>query len=366
MNRFASFLRVAIARSAALVVPAAVLLSAPSKAPMMTHMPRATFTRYIDRTEGAFLALVPRGWTVHGGIVRINALAAQGGVGNAAEAKLDFAVLREPEGRVAIRWLPKINYAQPSSANAMLGGNWNGMPILAMPRAADYLSRLLFPHLRPKAIGARILGTEQRPDIVASVRQLPLAQSLLAQHVPYTADAATVTVAYQEGGIAYRELLFVALEGYSYMGAGLWQNTLTIAARAPEAEFAAYGPVAKTVVNSFSLNPVWLQAEMQGQVRRAELVQATLRDISRVDAEIARSRSETMSAINREQYLTLTGQELYVNPRTGSEELGSGEWKHRWVDASGTVIYTDDADWDPNLDPELRVSGFERTPVKKR
>ena len=90
------------------------------------------FTRYIDRTEGAFLLLVPSGWQTAGGIVRVNPLAA-GGSGNATEAKIDFAVMREPEGRVAIRWLPKINYAQPSPYNAMLGGNWNGMPVVAMP-----------------------------------------------------------------------------------------------------------------------------------------------------------------------------------------------------------------------------------------
>jgi len=156
------------------------------------------------------------------------------------------------------------------------------------------------------------------------------------------ADAAMVTVAYQEGGVAYRELLFVALEGYSAMGAGLWQNTLTIAARAPEAEFAAYGPVAKVVVNAFALNSDWL-----------------------IDGEIARSRADTMSTI-QQQYLTLTGQQLYVNPRTGREELGSNEWKHRWVDGSSGVTYTDDPNWNPNLHPELRVSGFERSPVKRR
>ena len=155
MARFGS-LRCTGTRLATLAVfmagpAAAPLHPAPAAVPKAHPAPRLAFSRYIDRTEGAFLALVPRGWKVQGGIVRINALAAQGGVGNAAEAKLDFAVLREPDGRVGIRWLPKINYAQPSPGNAMLGGNWNGMPVLAMPKAADYLSRLLFPRLRAGA-----------------------------------------------------------------------------------------------------------------------------------------------------------------------------------------------------------------------
>jgi hypothetical protein len=55
---------------------------------------RVVFTRYVDRTEGAFLLLVPRGWKTRGGMVRMNALSA-GGAGNATDAKIDFTVSRE-------------------------------------------------------------------------------------------------------------------------------------------------------------------------------------------------------------------------------------------------------------------------------
>jgi hypothetical protein len=108
------------------------------------------FSRYVDRTEGAFLLLVPQGWQTRGGMTRLNPMSA-GGAGNATGAQIDFAVLREPEGRVYVRWLPAVNDAQPAPANAMLGGNWNGMPIVAMPRAADYVTRMLFPQLHPGA-----------------------------------------------------------------------------------------------------------------------------------------------------------------------------------------------------------------------
>lgn len=327
---------------------------------------RVSFTRYIDRTEGAFIVLVPSGWTVSGGILRVNPLTAAGGVGNAMEAKVDFAVLRDPSGQAAIRWLPKMNYLVPNPGTSMLGGNWNGMQVMNMPSAADFLTRMLFPWLRPQAQNMKVVETQKRPDIEASVRQLPLAQSMLSQGIYYVADAATVTLSYEENGVRFREILFVALEGYSAMGSGFWQNSFTITARAPEEEYKACGPIAKTVVNSFSINPVWLRAEMQGQAQRSNIVQNTLNDLSRIDAEIAQSRAQTMEAINHEEYLTLTGQEVYVNPQTGREELGSNEWKYRWADNGGGVIYTDDSDWNPNNDPELKVSGFERTPVKPR
>jgi hypothetical protein len=212
----------------------------------------------------------------------------------------------------------------------------------------------------------QVVSTKARPDAVAAVEQLPVARTMRSQGAYYVADAAEVTVVYEEGGARYREFLFVAVEGYNMMGAALWGNPFTIAARAPEAESDTYARVAKTVVNSFALNPRWLQAEFAGQIYRGNLAADTLRDIMRIDAEIARSRSETMSKISSEQFLTLTGQERYINPHTGQEELGSSEWKHRWENSSGEVIYTDDSAWDPDIDATLRSSGYKRSKVVPR
>jgi hypothetical protein len=44
------------------------------------------FQRHIDRSEGAFLVLVPKGWTTAGGMVRVNPITAVGGAGQAIEA----------------------------------------------------------------------------------------------------------------------------------------------------------------------------------------------------------------------------------------------------------------------------------------
>lgn len=79
--------------------------------------PPLVFTKYFDKTEGAFFVLVPKGWITQGGMVRVNPLAAQGGVGNATEAKIDFAVAKDASGKVQIRWIPKINYARPAAGS---------------------------------------------------------------------------------------------------------------------------------------------------------------------------------------------------------------------------------------------------------
>jgi hypothetical protein len=348
-----------------LETPAQARAAAMQNSPAVNSKPsQIAFRRYIDQTEGAFLVLVPQGWSTRGGMVRVNPLTAVGGVGQAMEAKIDFAIMREPAALAYLRWLPKIRYAQPSQGNAMLNGNWNGMPIVAMLSPQNYITRILFPQLHPKASDVKVLSTQPRPDLAASIRMLPEAQALLSKGIPYQADAASVQISYQEQGARFKEIIFTAIEGYSFMGAGLWNNSFTMAARAPESEYDSYGPLTKVIINSFSLNPRWLAAELQGQIQRGQLIQNTLKDIAKVDAEIASQRAKTMAQINDQEYLVLTGQERYLNPHTGNEELGSNEWKYRWENASGEIIYTDEGNWDPNLDPNLKVSGYKRSAVK--
>jgi hypothetical protein len=72
-----------------------------------------------------------------------------------------------------------------------------------------------------------------------------------------------------------------------------------------------------------------------------------------------------MAAIQQDQYLTLTSQELYVKPANQGSRAGSNEWKHRWVGPDGQVIYTDDGSWNPNHDPALKVSGLRTSPVQE-
>jgi hypothetical protein len=118
----------------------------------------------------------------------------------------------------------------------------------------------------------RVLETQARPDVVAALQQMPVAQTTRQQRGGYPAEAVTVTVGY----------------------------------------------------------------------------------------------SQTMAQINNEQYLNLTSQERYVNPHTGQEELGSNEWQYRWENSSAEIISTDNGEWDPNVDPDLHVSGDKRSPVKPR
>jgi len=319
------------------------------------------FERYVDASEGAFVVRVPRGWQTRGGMMRVQP-DAMGGPGQSIEAKIDFTVQRD--AGVQVRWLPHVNHIAP--APGVILPVQGGMVTAPVPSPEDFLLKGLLPWLRPRATDVQVLSTKKRPDITAALTRGPKAQSLRAQGAYWNADAAVVDVAYLEGGVAFRESLFVAIEVTGVMGTTLWSNAFTVAARAPAAEFTSLSPVAVQILNSFALNPRWVTAELQGQQTRGAIAKKALDDIAAIDREITENRRQTMASIQQEQYLTLTGQERYQNPLTGDEELGSSAWKHRWVDAWGREFYTDDADWDPNRDPALHLQGFRRTPVAAR
>jgi hypothetical protein len=90
------------------------------------------FQRVAEPRENAFTLLIPKGWQIEGGILRINPLT-QGGAAQSIAAKIDFAVKKDRQGSVMIRWLPDMLYfdARMSPAGQMglfpPGSNYNGL-----------------------------------------------------------------------------------------------------------------------------------------------------------------------------------------------------------------------------------------------
>jgi len=327
--------------------------------------------RYRDATEGAFTILVPRGWTTRGGMVRIDPTAA-GGPAQSIEAKLDFAVLSDDRGTVGVRWLPHVYYADPrhiGPAAPMFppGSSYAGMTVMPVASAADFATQMVFPYLHGE-IPCRVVETLPLPGVARAQREL-LTQTLapyLPIPVDFGFDAAAVTFEYEEGGVAFREVMVVLIENRGAIAAGQWCNRFTLVARAPQAEFERWAPVLRLIADSSRPDPQWVRGEIQGQVRRGEIVLRTQREIQRIEQEIVDHRQRTMAEIANDGYLNLTGQEEYVNPYTGEVELGTNEWNHRWQNDSGDVIYTDDPNYDPNRDPALHVQNYRQSEVRPR
>jgi len=325
------------------------------------------FTRVTEPNERAFSLLVPKGWRTEGGITRVNPLQA-GGPANAVGAKVDFSVKRDAAGSVMLRWLPSIQYVDTRGTMVAQmfppGTVYNGMPVLPLGGAADFLARVVLPYVRPGAAEVQVVEQKALPEAVRAYQAAARANGLAAIGATY--DAALLTVTYTEGGVRYREVLYTGIENLGPAAAGMWSNKDTLAARAPDAEFDAWKGVGETIRGSVRIDPAWLQGELRGQAERSQTAAETQRYLQDADNEITANRQRTNAEIRNDQYLTLTGQEDYVNPYTKEVERGTNEWSNRWVDTSGNVLYTNDASYDPNVDPELNKTGFKRSAVRKR
>jgi hypothetical protein len=312
--------------------------------------------------EGAFTMLIPAGWKVSGGIVRANPLTA-GGALNAVGAKLDFTVTSE-DGRITLHWFPETNYVdvrgQPVQALFRPGSNYNGAMVWPKLNAAGYLQQAVLRQQRPHAANLRVKMALPLPKAAASYQEV-----VRRMGVPlnFQFDAALLVVEYQEGGAAWEEALYTAVQDWGSLGAGLWSNKDTFSMRAPAGGLEKAGRVVSVMLNSVALNPQWVAGEIQGQITRSEIALRTQQEIARLDREIVEHRRRTNAEINNQMYHSLMGTDEYVNPLTRKVETGSNAWNYRWVNDRGEAVYTDDANFDP---ARAGLQGYVRSPVRKR
>lgn len=327
------------------------------------------FQRVMEPRENAFSLLVPRGWSVAGGIVRVDPSAA-GGPANAIEAKLDMAVLKDPAGTVMLRRFPAVYYtAMTGSPAARMGlfppgSNYMGMTVYPKPSALDYLSTLLFPRLHPDARSVRVVESRPLPEMARKCQERAQAVPLLGVRFLY--DAAVLIAEYDEGGARYREVLFTFIEDRGPAFQGQWCNRETFQCRAPAEELDSWVPVFGIIAGSVKPNLQWVRGEVRGVIERNKIAGATQAEIERIGREIAEHRRKTNAEIHNDMFLTLTGQEEYVNPYTGQTERDTDRYRHRWVNESGDIVLSNDESYDPNVDVHLNRSDYRRTAVRPR
>lgn len=325
------------------------------------------FQRVTEPREQAFDLLMPKGWLVEGGITRFSPDAF--GAKNAIDAKVDFTLKRDAQGSVLMRWWPDLYYAEVQNPliQGMFppGSKYN--ETIAMPRGtpAEFLLRLVLPRAHPGARNVRVAADQDAPKLAAQYEQfLRTALPMLQQTLSYRARALTVN--YEEDGVAYTERLVTCLEDFGPLGAGLWRNRDTFLCRAPGAEFDAWLPVLGVVQSSVRVNSTWLAGEVRGALIRQGILDRTEEELRRLDREITAHRRAINEQIQHDQFLTLMGQEEYINPFTKEVEVGSNQWNHRWQAPNGDLIYTNDPNYDPGKDPVLGRSDFKRSPIKPK
>ncbi|NQU43871.1 hypothetical protein HQ520_11340 [bacterium] len=325
------------------------------------------FNRVAEPRENAFTILVPKGWLAEGGIYRVNPLTVGGPI-NSMEAKCDLVFKSDSRGTVAFHILPDIVYAHAGIGAGYfpVGSAYQGATVRAYEDAPAHLQSL-FSALHPNAVSPQTRHISRLPGEIQSMnRGMAYTNQILSAiglpHQTFQADAAGAVFEYTEGGVRFREVMVC---GVVDMRAALtWKNTRTLVFRAPVPDFEKWRPVMDVMRFSIRFSPQWILREAEGQRERADLVLKIYSEIQRIDREIAASTSVNREEIMNDNFLVLTGQEDYVNPRTGEVETDTDAFRYRWTTDGGDIYYTNREDENPNL--FLNRSDYQVTPVRKR
>jgi hypothetical protein len=341
------------------------IVASPAAAQQRAQGAGIAFSRRPEPNEQAFTILVPAGWTMRGGIFRVNATQA-GGPLNALEAKCDLLLMSDQRGTVAFHILPDIVYAHVGIGGGFFGPGsiYQGAVVKQLTRADQYLGELIRAQ-HPQATDVTIRETRRLPGEIQSMqRGQAYTNGLLRQvggdQMAFQHDAAGATIEYTEGGVRYREVL---LTGIVDMRAALtWKNTRTLAFRAPAAEWNRWRSVMDIMRSSLRFNPTWILKESEGQQQRADFAVKVLQEMNRIDQEIAARTRHNNAEIMNDNYLVLTGQEEYVNPFTKEIEVDTNEFKYRWITPGGDRYYTNQEGEDPNR--FMQRGDYQLTPVR--
>lgn len=321
------------------------------------------FNRMQEPKEQAFSLLVPKGWSLEGGAIRLLD-ANVAGANNMVECKFDLAVKKDAAGSVMIRWLPEMLCIDQSQAwGNPEGAVFNNCLVRRKRDPLTFILQVAIPYAHPNSTNVKIIRSKPLPGLEAQYAAMVEKEIKMYTNMSYKAILAEFT--YNESGKSYVERMVAVIEDYGMNGGGLWKNRGCFLIRSPMNEIEKWEPTLMVIQNSGIWNLKWITGEINGQRQRSGLIAATQKELQIMDNAINESRRQTNSEINKDMYLTLTGQNEYTNPFTGKTETDTDSWKNRWINSSGDIIFSDNPTYDPNRDPDLNITGFKKSVPRK-
>jgi hypothetical protein len=321
------------------------------------------YSRKQEPRENAFSLLVPSGWQIEGGAIRI-LNPDMGGALNMVECKFDMAVKKDAQGSVMVRWMPEMLCIDGAYAFGNREGAVFNNALVRNKRSPErFITEVGIPYAHPNASNIKIISSKSLPELAQKYQQAVSYEMKMVTNMNYYAGIVEFT--YSENGVQYSERMMTVIEDYGMNGGGLWKNRQSTLIRTPINQLKSWESVFSKIQNSGIWSTKWVVGEVNAQRKRGGLVALTNTEIQKLDNEITDSRRKTNAAINHDMYLTVTGNADYINPYTGKTEQDNADFKYRWVDAGGNVIYSDDANYNPNNDSGINVSGYKKSAVKK-
>jgi hypothetical protein len=199
------------------------------------------FRRLEEPREKAFSLLVPSGWTIEGGALRL--LSDQiAGASNMIDCKFDMAVKNNSDGSVMIRWLPEMMCIDQSRAFGYPEGSVFNNTLVRRKRSPQkFILEVAIPYSHPEALSVNIISEKSLPEL--SGLFLQSADPALKAVTNMSYQAGMLEYSYSERGTKYQERMVTVIEDYGLNGAGMWKNRTTVLIRAPFGELAKWEPI---------------------------------------------------------------------------------------------------------------------------
>jgi hypothetical protein len=197
--------------------------------------------------------------------------------------------------------------------------------IVARPRgAADYLTQLMIPSVRPQAT---VVSSEE----LAAVADATRATMVPVPGATADADAARVRIRDVRGGTAFDEDFFVTLTYYTGSGVVNWTPSQLHSMRAPAGTLDAAEGRLETVLSSLEVTPLWsanyqavfdlfLQGQYAGIRAAGELSQYLARTADQISDLQRKAYEDQQAAYDRVQEgysQSIQGIEPYEVPEVG-------------------------------------------------
>jgi hypothetical protein len=214
--------------------------------------PAVILHRRNEPNENAFSFLLPEGWTIAGGITRVDHNTGEF-TGHSIEAKL-YLKLSSPDNKAGMAWLPDMRYIDtqryPDTKSAD-GNNFTNMMVMSILVPADFIRLVAFPFAHPHARMTEITGVQALPGLVDKFR---LRADSLVPGNELSYQAAIATVEYTENDVRYLEKMVCVIEDEGIKGSGRWGNRATWYVRAEQDKFDAFVPIFTSIRQSIQIN----------------------------------------------------------------------------------------------------------------
>lgn len=296
--------------------------------------PSVRYVRWQDPKESAFTTEVPADWRTSGGLFRYAPVDTRGAI-----------EMVSPDGRIRITAgdaeIPK--FTEPNQTLQWTGfteGSWYSPGYGVNMMVRRYLTGLDFAQEYVQTKVARGCGrlsladARERNDLTDAINRI-YAQAGGFMNVSLSAGETAFACGDQRG------YYFAATLRTAGQGMGLWNVEYLYGFIAPADKVDLARVVLTHLIETFQINPSWLQMQQNVTAATSKIVAQTGAEISKTINDTYWSRQETMDELSRRRSNVTLGVEDVIDPVSGQELKVESGSSYYWIDHRGNIVGTD-------------------------